>query len=142
MNEKNLLVGLSYIDRKYIEEAENDSFPAHRPLKKITLIAAVIALMLFLMGCAWVVMRLQHMTTDAPPFTDYWGEERSIISLQGFEGSKNYAAFQEWQQFLDSYDPDNQILYESNDFYLECPEAYYSYECYSWEMVDKIREIF
>ena len=141
MNEKNLLVGLSYIDRKYIEEAENDVFSAHRPLKKITLIAAVITLMMFLMGCAWVVMRLQHMTTDAPPFTDYWGEERSIISLQGFEGSKNYEAFQEWQTFLDSYDQDRSILNVSNDFYLECPEAYYSYECYSWEMVDKIREI-
>ena len=27
MNEKNLLIGLSYIDRKYIEEAEEASFP-------------------------------------------------------------------------------------------------------------------
>ena len=103
------------------------------------LIAAMVALMLFLMGCAWVVMRLQQMTTDAPPFTDYWGEERSIISLQGFEGSKPYEAFQEWQTFLDSYDPDNTILYASNDF--ERPDAYYSYFCYSQEMVDKIAEI-
>ena len=141
MNEKNLLVGLSYIDRKYIEEAENDCFPARRPVKKITLIAAVISLMLFLMGCAWVVMRLQHMTIDAPPLTDFWGEERSIISLQGFEGSKNYEAFQEWKTFLDSYDSDRSILNASNDFYLECPEEYYSYGCYSWEMVDKVAEI-
>ena len=141
MNEKNLLVGLSYIDRKYIEEAEKASFPVRRPLKKPILIAALIALMLFLMGCAWIVMGLQHMTIDTPSFTDYWGEERSIISLQGFEGSKNYEAFQEWKTFLDSYDPDRSILYVSNDFYLECPEAYDSYGCYSWEMVDKVAEI-
>ena len=141
MNEKNLLIGLSYIDRKYIEEAEEASFPVRRPLKKPILIAALIALMLFLMGCAWIVMGLQHMTIETPPFTDYWGEERSIISLQGFEGSKNYKAFQEWQTFLNSYDQDRSILNASNDFYLECPEAYYSYGCYSWEMVDKVAEI-
>ena len=58
MNEKNLLIGLSYIDRKYIEEAEEASFPVRRPLKKPILIAALIALMLFLMGCAWIVMSI------------------------------------------------------------------------------------
>lgn len=108
-------------------------------INRTLLIAAMIALMLFLMGCAWVVMRLQNMTTDAPPFTDYWGEERNIISLQGFEGSKPYEAFQEWQTFLNSYDPDKKILYTSNDF--EKPDAYYPYYCYSQEMVDKIAEI-
>ena len=112
----------------------------HR-MSRVWLIAAIIAAMVFLMGCGWLMMRLQHMTTDAPPFTDYWGEERSIISLQGFEASKNYEAFLEWQEFLDSYDPDNSILYANNDFYLQMPDAYYSYECYSWEMVDKIDEI-
>lgn len=146
MNSNDLLDVIGEAKEKHILDAVDTRNGVHLQKKRLSmnrafLIAAAIALMLFLMGCAWVVMRLQHMTTDAPPFTDYWGEERSIISLQGFEGSKNYEAFQEWQQFLDSYDPDNQILYESNDFYLECPEAYYSYECYSWEMVDKIREI-
>lgn len=139
MKGKKLLVGLSYIDRKYIEEAENDSLPTRNSLKKPLFIAALIALMLFMMGCAWVVMRLQHMTTDTPPFIDLWGEERSVISLQGFEGGKNYKAFQEWQTFLGSYDTDKKILYANNDF--ERPDAYYSYFCYSQEMVDKIAEI-
>ena len=67
MNGKNLLIGLSYIDRKYIEESEQDIpvnkaiTPARnqhksqsKPLstKKIWLIAAVIALTLLLVGCA------------------------------------------------------------------------------------------
>ena len=67
MNGKNLLIGLSYIDRKYIEESEQDMpvkkvvIPARNQnkaqskrlsTKKIWLIAAVIALTLLLVGCA------------------------------------------------------------------------------------------
>lgn len=146
MNSNDLLDIVGEAKEEHVLDAVNTRNGVQPQKKRLSLnraflIAAAIALMLFLMGCAWVVMRLQHMTTDAPPFTDYWGKERSIISLQGFEGSKNYEAFQEWQTFLDSYDQDRSILNVSNDFYLECPEAYYSYECYSWEMVDKIREI-
>ena len=67
MNGKNLLIGLSYIDRKYIEESEQD-IPVKKAItparnqhkaqskrlstKKIWLIAAVIALTLLLVGCA------------------------------------------------------------------------------------------
>lgn len=67
MNGKNLLIGLSYIDRKYIEESEQDMpvkkvvIPARNQnkaqskrlsTKKIWLIAAVIVLTLLLVGCA------------------------------------------------------------------------------------------
>ena len=67
MNGKNLLIGLSYIDRKYIEESEQD-IPVKKAItparnqhkaqlkrlstRKAWLIAAVIALMLLLVGCA------------------------------------------------------------------------------------------
>lgn len=69
MNGKNLLIGLSYIDRKYIEESEQD-IPVRKAItpagnqrkaqskrlstRKAWLIAAVIALMLLLVGCAVV----------------------------------------------------------------------------------------
>lgn len=112
-----------------------------RNLKRGWLIAAVIILSVLLMGSSLLVMCLQRLQVNVPAFFDYWGNERHVISMQGFEGSKQYAAFQEWQQFLDTYDQDNQILYANNDFYLVCPEEYYSYECYSWDMVDKIDEI-
>ncbi len=141
MNEKDLLKNLSDIDRAYIEEAETEGLPRHALLKKPLLIAAALSLMVLLMGSALVTMHLQNLTVDTPPVTDYWGDERNIISLQGFEDSKNYAAFQEWHQFLESYDPDRSILYANNDFYLQMPDAYASYECYSWEMVEKIDEI-
>ena len=60
MTGQNLLIGLSYIDRKYIEESEQDfsEKKAKRlSAKKLWLIAAVIALMLLLVGCAILYTR-------------------------------------------------------------------------------------
>jgi len=132
----------SYVwDAQQVRSSQSVSASKRASLGRIWLIAAIVALMLLLMGCALMVMRLQHLTVDSPSFIDYWGEERNVISLQGFEGSENYEAFQEWKTFLDSYDQDNSILYANNDFYLVCPDEYYSYECYSWEMVEKLEEI-
>ena len=54
MTGQNLLIGLSYIDRKYIEESEQDfseKKAKHLSVKKLWLIAAVIALALLLVGC-------------------------------------------------------------------------------------------
>ena len=54
MTGQNLLIGLSYIDRKYIEESEQDFSEKKAKClsaKKLWLIAAVIALALLLVGC-------------------------------------------------------------------------------------------
>ena len=60
MNGQNLLIGLSYIDRKFIEESEQD-FSEEKAkrlsAKKLWLIAAVIALTLLLVGCAILYTR-------------------------------------------------------------------------------------
>lgn len=154
MNEKNLLIGLSYIDRKFIEESEKDTVTGKRKassdpargrklFRKPLVIAAMIALMLFLMGCAIVAMRLQHLTirddTAAPPETLANGEELNLISIQGYMGSDSYKAFKEWQEFLNAYDTDGSILAANDDF--RKPDAYFSYSCYSQEMADKLAEI-
>ena len=147
MNGKDLLTGLGYIGEKYYEEAETAQM-AEAPRKKLLsrplVIAALISLMVLLMGCAWVVMNLNYLTirdTDSadPTETNIYGEEINVISLQGFMGTNSYAAFKEWHEFLDVYDPDNSILYNGDDF--QRPEAYESYSCYSQEMVDKIEDI-
>ena len=60
MTGQNLLIGLSYIDRKYIEESEQDfsEKKAKRlSAKKLWLIAAVIVLALLLVGCAILYAR-------------------------------------------------------------------------------------
>lgn len=136
-------------------------------VNRVLLIAAIIALFLLMMGSTIMSFRLQHLTirdpeeipvkpaetnaqssvsTEAeihstvPPATDMNGEEINLISLQGFMGSDSYAAFQEWQNFLDTYDTDKSILYANNHTF-HPPEAYASYHCYSQELVDKIDEI-
>ena len=160
MNGKELFLGLSYISRKYIDEAETDTVSGnakaspgkysshdsgkHVRLRGHLLIAVIIALMLLLVGCAVIVMRLQHLTiqeeaSGIPSETSFNGEPINIISLQGFMGTDSYAAFQEWQDFLSTYDLDKSILYANNDF--QTPDAYFSYSCYSQEMIDKIDEI-
>ena len=80
MNGKKLLIGLSYIDRKFIDESENDivsgkklhissnqkgRISMKRTMKRSLLIAAIIALMLLLMGCAAIV----YLVLAESPFT-------------------------------------------------------------------------
>ncbi len=66
MNGKELLIGLSYVDRKYIEESECGALQTPVTVetlrkRKTWLIAAVIALALLLVGCAAVVYARIHM---------------------------------------------------------------------------------
>ncbi|OLA36218.1 MAG: hypothetical protein BHW31_06850 [Firmicutes bacterium CAG:110_56_8] len=62
MNGKELLLGLSYISPKYIEEAKNHSASQKRiRFRKPLLIAAVIALTLLLVGCAVAAYARIHM---------------------------------------------------------------------------------
>ena len=116
-----------------------------KKMKRAVLVAAIAALLLLLVGCGAVIaMRLQHLTipegtAGAPSETSFRGEKINLISIQGFMGTDSYAAFQEWQNFLSTYDPDKRILHTNNDF--QAPEAYFSYGCYSQEMIDKIDEI-
>lgn len=65
MKGKNLLLGLSYIERKFIEEAENDTLPVKRlTLRRPLLIAAMIALMLLLVGCGIMVYSMVRMRVE------------------------------------------------------------------------------
>ena len=94
MNEKNLLIGLSYIDQKYIEESEQD-IPAKKAItparnqrtaqskrlstKKIWLIAAVIALTLLLVGCA-VAYAMIIFGSPAEMISALYGENTGFAS--------------------------------------------------------------
>lgn len=94
MNGKNLLIGLSYIDRKYIEESEQD-IPVKKAItparnqrtarskrlstKKIWLIAAVIALTLLLVGCA-VAYALVIFGSPAEMISALYGEKTGFDS--------------------------------------------------------------
>lgn len=159
MNGKNILIGLSYIDRKYIEESEEDMRPEkvvrnskRMPGRKIWLIAAVIAMLLMLVGCGVAyALHLQSLKIGEEAYTQNMRYEKDgstippaekikqYISVAGPEGSKNQLAAQEWMDFQKSYDPDQSLLKAAGDFQL--PAQYNSYYAYTADMLDKIDEI-
>ena len=155
MNGKDLLLGLSYIDRKFIDESETDTVTAQsRPFRRPLLIAAIIALMLLLVGCAVVyVLSLRELRMGEYHFTqtryiDAEGSKvpetevtREVISLQGLAGSPSFLAAQEWLEFEQSYDPDHVHLNEADANPIEVPSDYDAYFVYTQEMVDKVNEI-
>lgn len=124
------------------------------PAKKIWLIAAIIALMLLLVGCTVVcLLRMQDMKVGEYSFyvpTEY-DEDGNVIphethepiiqlSLQG----SNMEALKEWKAFTNTYDPELKIANEADrtGSAWELPDNYHlTYGCYSQEMVDKLNAI-
>lgn len=163
MNGQNLLIGLSHIDRKFIEESENDTIgtknsthkeptQGRKGFRKPLLIAAIVALMLFLMGCAAVVLlhlndlKIGERTYTQHPLyledgtkTPATEKVQEIIALQGIAESSNQQAAKEWYDFLQSYDQDRALANNAEDFSI--PAAYHAYGVYTQEMVDKVDAI-
>lgn len=171
MNGQNLLIGLSHIDRKFVEESENDtvsgmkgtyekSGQGRKVFRKPLFIAAIIGLLMLLIGCTAYFYSLQQLvvidntkeviavveedisenTTEKFPEIDagpYVAEK--VLSLQGYEGSPAYQALQEWSEYAIDYTIQNPELRFSSDY--QRPEAYTDYPCYSQDMVDKVDEI-
>ena len=122
-------------------------------LRKTLLIAAVIGLMVFLMGCAVVLFTLQDMqigeyTHIIERYTDEDGNKiknyeitKDVISLQGIKGSPSQQAAQEWYEFESTYDQDHKLLNEADANPIEVSRDYDAYFVYTQEMVDKVDAI-
>lgn len=164
MNGKDIFLGLRYVEEAFIEEAEYGTFPAHASrhsdapkrghFKRPFLIAAIIAMMLLLVGCAVVyVMHMQDLklgerqeSYDAFDYDtlEYLGKEtytKQVYTVAGLQGTPAYQAAQEWFDFKQSYDPDMTILGSVWGNEPEFPAEYGSYNIYTQEMKDKIDEI-
>lgn len=167
MNGKDLLISLGNISPKYYEEAENDTIiqaKTHRSLRRPLLVAAIIALLLLLVGCAVYFYTLEQLVVidhskemiavieeDGPGMVSNNTMEtipetnagpvvaEKVLCLQGYEGSPAYYALQEWWEYAIDYTIQNPELRFSSDF--QRPEAYTKYPCYSQDMVDKVDEI-
>ena len=126
--------------------------PLPLPRRRLWLVAAVIGLMLLLVGCTVAyVLRLQDLKVaeyrpTTPTVYDENGDvislptlaPRTQITLQG----ANQEALAEWNSFCRDYDPDGAILTTNEKNELGIPNPYYiPYGCYSQEMVDKLDEI-
>ena len=143
MKEKRILNVLTLVDGQYIEQLfAEEAKPKRRPLKKVWLIAAIVALALFLMGSAYVLLNLDDLKLRDDRYTvEEMEGEFAMISLQGFMGTPNYQAAQEWMDFEATYDPDNEISQSLSNEEMIMPEEYWSYNCYTPEMAAKVDEI-
>lgn len=149
MKEKRVFHAIGSVNDKFIEEmyAPNNAKKKtikHHPVKKMWLIAAIIAAMVFLMGCAVVyVLSLDNLILDTEFIENRTGatEPRTRLSLQGFMGSNSYQAAKEWFDFLRDYDPNGSIEFSDEADNIDFPEDYHFYFLYSMEMKDKLDEI-
>ena len=157
MKEKRILYAIGYVKDQYIEELYETEQTAIKKtsLKRIIMIAAVISLLLLLMGCAVVYfLSLQDMKVGeynfyVPPAYDEFGnlipvETHAPITQLSVQGA-NMEALAEWLEFRNNYDKDLEIAAEADrtgSSWKEIPENYHlTYGCYSQEMVDKLNEI-
>lgn len=126
MNGKDIFLGLQYVGTDLIEKAEKTTYvskkrKAIRPL----LIAALISLLLMLVGCAVVyVLNMQNMkigdTTESWPIMadnqmeiiGYEDVDMQVLTLAGLKGTENYKAAQEWYQFTQDYDPHMETYFQ------------------------------
>lgn len=154
MNGTDLLIGLGYIGTSYFEEAETASLSPSKPrtLRRPLLVAAIIALTLLLVGCAVVyALRLQDLSVGQESYIQRFDENGRYIDptektkdILIFTSPGNDAlklALQEWFDFLETYDPNGELM--TNEPSLShIPDQYeYTYSCYTLDMVDKVNEI-
>ena len=158
-----IFLGLSQVEETYIEEAEFGAFTPEKGevpksvkvlhLRKTLLVAAVIALMLVLAGCAVAyVMHMQdlHMgqqenwSDNFDEDLNYLGREtftEQVFTLSGLKGSPAYQGALAWFDFTQGYDTDGAIQKAAWSDPPKFPEKYDAYNIYSQEMADKLDEI-
>ena len=161
MKAMDLLTGLNNVRDSYVIGAEEFRQGKQKAqikrlsTRRIWLVAAVIALMLLLVGCAVVyVLHLQDMKIGEVVVTqgaeiglsgEYIPETEwvnTLVSLQGYNGSSEQLALREWLEFQEGYDTDYALLDENNYNESGVPDQYnLTYGCYTFEMMDKLNEI-
>ena len=126
------------------------NIPMKRRKMKPVLIAAIVALMVLLMGCAVVALNLADLkigtwTYHEPEYIDENGDvvpetekTKSVLSLQGVAGTPNQLAAKEWYEFKENYMQEHwQDI--SDDFV--APREYDAYSGGSQALLDKVDEI-
>lgn len=159
MTAMDLMNCIGQVKGTYILEAKNMAAPtrksARRGIRRGLLIAAILALLLLLVGCTVVyVLRLQDMKVHEEVITqeewhgpagEYAPETQwvsSMFSLQGYNGNLAQLALRDWLEFKDQYDPDGTLLTANNFNESGVPDQYnLTYGCYTFEMVDALDAI-
>lgn len=148
MNAMDILTGLNDVRDRYIVDTEafRQATPKKRqlPRKRLWLIAAIVALALLLVGCATLyVLHLQDMAFGEAQRAGSSGSSETWfkLSLQGVEGTPGYLAQKEWYEWLETYDPNDEIYHSEEAFSEDFGEEYEAYLLYTRAMKDKLDEI-
>lgn len=148
MNAMDILTGLNDVRDRYIVDTEafRQATPKKRqlPRKRLWLIAAIVALALLLVGCATLyVLHLQDMAFGEAQRAGSSGSSETWfkLSLQGVEGTPGYLAQKEWHEWLETYDPNDEIYHSEEAFSEDFGEEYETYLLYTRAMKDKLDEI-
>ena len=167
MNGKDIFLGLKYVGDDLIEKAEYGQFPTkaehtatqkkRMSIRRPFLIAAIIVMMLLLVGCAVIyVLSLQEIklgdqtvTYDISNFDPETGEfyegqesvHQQVLTLAGLSNTPAAKAAREWYEFTDNYDPDLEIKKSVWGNIPDFGDKYYGYDLYTQEMKDKLDEI-
>lgn len=158
-----LLKSLNNVKDSYILSAEDFRQGKQANVlsfRRVWLLAAVVALMLLLVGCTIVyVLRMQDMKVGEYSFyiPTFYDEEGNVIPVETQEPitqlsvqGVNMEALTEWLAFTNTYDQDGSIAMAADkatkegsaDSPWNFPDNYHlTYGCYSQEMVDKLDEI-
>lgn len=121
MNGKDMFRGMEYVGNDLIEEAERCRFrQTHRRIRSPLLVAAMIALMLFLMGCAVAfVLRMPNLKIGAGTAEQdyslvngmYVKDPHTVttttLTLAGLEGSNAYKACAALYAYGEKYKAEN-----------------------------------
>ena len=155
MKEKRMFQALGSVSDKFIEEmyepneAQQKRTGRH-PARRMWLIAAIVAAMVLLMGCAVYVLKMQDMNVGQEEVTydafdydtmEYLGQKtytQEVFSLAGLEGTPAYLAAKEWYEFKQNYDPDYKILDTVKGNYPVFSAEYDAYGLYSQEMKEQL----
>ncbi len=139
------------------EECVNDTYlktwnaiPPRRP-SKLWLLAAIIALLLLLVGCAAAFLWLQDRSISQQTYTQRFDAQGHYIeptektldtvTLFGSGGSNMQKALAEWLEFQWNY-LDFSELNLTDEEAEKIPERYhYTYDCYTPEMVEELERI-
>lgn len=169
MNGKDIFLGLKYVGDDLIEKAEYGQFPTkaehtatqkkRMSIRRPFLIAAIIALLLMLVGCAVVyVLSMQEIKLgeqeviqdvfEYDPRTGvavaYVGQEsirQQVLTLAGPSSTAASKAAREWYAFLQTYDPDGNIQKSVWGNEPDFGDDYYGYNIYTQEMKDKLDDL-
>lgn len=132
------------------EHTERRAYTGRRiTMKKLVLVAAIVAAALCLVGFAYAIVKLKEISVGEYTYTQPNPQNPSekitvaseFVSMQGLQGSPEYQATKEWQDFLSTYDSDGTILAELGNNPTGYEDLNLFYQVYTQDMYDKLVEI-